>query len=145
MPIKGGNMEILSKFMASATAVPGSMQSYIFDRLYGVSTRETVLTADSVFAVDGDNNPYSGSQWLPVRRALMNLGPGPQDVFVDLGSGKAKVLLIAAQLPYAEVIGVEIDKELGQCADENIRRSRAHPKARHVSSVTVSVLDWPIP
>lgn len=131
--------------LASVTAIPGSLQSYFFDRLYGVSTRETVLTTDSVFAVDGDNNPYSGSQWLPVRRVLKALRPGPEDVLVDLGSGKGKVLLIAGRLPYNRVIGVEIDEDLSRCAQRNIQSAKARLRAAEVTSIAASVLDWPVP
>src|SRR5271167_1667373 len=94
-------------------------QDRIFDRLLGVSTRENIITDGSVFTSGGDNCPYGRSQWLPVRRALKDLRPGPSDVFVDLGSGKGKTLLIAGRLPYRRVVGVEIDKELSQCARRN--------------------------
>jgi hypothetical protein len=89
---------VMSKLISSATAIPGNVQAYIFDRLLGKSTSEPLVTRDSIFAVGGDNCAYSGSQWLPVRRALRDLAPGPNDVFGDLGSGKGKALLIAGRL-----------------------------------------------
>jgi hypothetical protein len=130
----------LSGFVAFVTAIPGSMQAYMFDRLLGVSTK-----VDSEVAVDGDNHPYHGSQWLPVRRALRKLHPGPQDVLVDLGSGKGRVLLIAGRLPFGRVIGVDIDEELNRCAKENILRAAARLRAAEVMSVTASVLEWSVP
>jgi SAM-dependent methyltransferase len=133
-------MGTISRIVALATVIPGFVQSYMFDRLLGVST-----TVDSEFCVDGENNPYDASQWLPIRRALRKLHPGTQDVFVDLGSGKGRVLLIAGQLPYGRVIGVDIDEGLGRCAEENIRRAAGHLRAAKVMSVTASVLEWPIP
>ena len=130
----------ISRVTAFATSIPGRAQSYVFDRLYGVST-----TADPAFSIDGDNNPYEGAQWLPVRRALRRLGPGPRDVFVDLGSGKGRMLLIAGRLPYGRVIGVEIDEALGLCAQENIRQAERRLRAAEITSVTASVLEWPVP
>ena len=133
-------MRTISKVVALATAIPGSVQADLFDRLFGVST-----AVDSAFSVDGDNNPYDGSQWLPVWRALRRLDPGPQDVFVDLGSGKGRVLLIAGSLPYGRVIGVDLDEELDRCAKENIRKAAGRLRAKEVTSVTANVLEWPVP
>jgi SAM-dependent methyltransferase len=130
----------LTGVVAFLTAIPGSMQAYMFDGLFGVSTK-----VDHEVAVDGDNHPYHGSQWLPVRRALRRLHPGPQDVFVDLGSGKGRVLLIAGRLPFGRVIGVDIDEALNQCAKENIRQAAGLLRAAEVTSVTASVLEWPVP
>jgi SAM-dependent methyltransferase len=122
-----------------------SAENHIFDLLLRVSTRETVITESSIFVAGGENCPYSGSQSLPVRRALKNLAPGPSDVFVDLGSGKGKVLLIAGRLPYRRVIGVEVDEELSRYSRHNISRARRWLRAQEVDSVTASALDWPIP
>jgi SAM-dependent methyltransferase len=42
-------------------------------------------------------------------------------VFIDLGCGKARALIIAAQLGFAEVIGVEFARELVDVAEKNLR------------------------
>lgn len=120
-------------------------QGYAFDRFLGVSTREPVLTTDSVFAAGGENCPYSGAQWIPVRRALKELTPGSADVFVDLGSGKGKALLIAGRLPYRRAIGVEIDEDLSRDSRQNVQRAGSRLRARLIESVNASVLDWVVP
>jgi hypothetical protein len=117
---------------------------HIFDYLFGVSTWGCIFRGASVFA-GRDNCAYEGSQWLPTRSALKELAPGPSDVFVDLGSGKGKVLLIAGRLPLQRVVGVEIDEELSECANRNIRQAKPRLRAQSVESVAASVLDWPIP
>lgn len=122
-----------------------STEARVFDLLLRVSTRETRITASSIFITGGENCPYSGSQCLPVRHAFKDLGPGPSDVFVDLGSGKGKVLLIAGRLPYRRIIGVEIDEELAACSRRNIRRAQPWLRAQEVESVTANVLEWPVP
>jgi SAM-dependent methyltransferase len=119
-------------------------QGWIFDRLLGVSTRGIYITGNSVFT-GGDDCAYAACQWLPVRRALKDLAPGPSDVFVDLGSGKGKALLIAGQLSYRRVVGVEIDEKLVQYSRSNIKRVRPRLRAQEVDSLTASVLEWPIP
>lgn len=122
-----------------------SAQSRIFDCLLRVSTRGIFVTKDSNFVIGGDNCAYAGCQWLPLRRALKDLEPKPSDVFVDLGSGKGKALLIAGRLPYRRVVGVEIDDKLSQYARHNIKLAHPRLRAQQVDSVTANVLEWPIP
>ena len=43
-------------------------------------------------------------------------------IFMDFGAGKGRVLLIAAQLPFAAVIGIEFSQELCAVAIDNIRK-----------------------
>ncbi len=119
-------------------------QQRVFDLLLGVSTRGITATGDTDFAAGGDNICYQGCEWLSVRRALKDLNPTASDVFVDLGSGKGKALLIAGRLPYKRVVGVEINKELTRLAARNIDRAR-RLRAETVECLTASVLEWPIP
>ena len=137
--------EPIFELVSFCMAILDSAQGYLFDRLLGVSTREKVITEGSVLTGGGDGCPYSGSQWLPVRRAFKNLAPSTSDTFVDLGSGKGRVLLIAARLPFRRVLGVEIDDELSRYARRNIKYARPRLLAKEVESITASVLEWPIP
>jgi SAM-dependent methyltransferase len=120
-------------------------QQRLFDLLLGVSTRGTVATADANFGAGGENCHYQGCGWLSLRRALKDLNPSASDVFVDLGSGKGRALLIAGRLPYKDVVGVEIDQELSRLAARNIDRARRRLRAERVECLTASVLEWPIP
>jgi SAM-dependent methyltransferase len=43
-------------------------------------------------------------------------------IFVDLGSGKGAILLMASEYPFRKVIGVEYSKSLAAIAIDNIRR-----------------------
>jgi SAM-dependent methyltransferase len=45
--------------------------------------------------------------------------------FIDYGSGKGRLLLLAAHHPFREVIGVEFSRELHRIAEDNIRRYRS--------------------
>lgn len=47
-----------------------------------------------------------------------------QFMFVDLGSGKGRTLLMASDYPFRRVVGVELLPELHQAAQENIRAYR---------------------
>lgn len=44
-------------------------------------------------------------------------------VFIDIGSGKGRVVMLAAGWPFKRVIGVEFAPELHRIAEENVMRS----------------------
>jgi hypothetical protein len=59
--------------------------------------------------------------------------------FVDLGAGKGRVLLLASNYPFQQVIGVEFVPELQAVATENI--SRYHPASRQCQQVQCVLSD----
>ena len=69
---------------------------------------------------------YEAAPASLIRAALASVPLWP-DVFtfVDLGSGKGRVLLVASHLPFARIVGVELSAELHRAAEENIRRYRS--------------------
>jgi SAM-dependent methyltransferase len=48
--------------------------------------------------------------------------------FVDIGSGKGRMLLLASELPFRRIVGVELREDLHEQASQNVRRFR-HPHA----------------
>ena len=120
------------------------LEQRLYDLYLGTSTTGFQLTSSDFFETGSDNWPYAGCQWPALRYALNELHPTGSDVFVDLGSGKGKALLVAGRLPYQRVVGVELDTEIAACAKRNLERAR--PKLRTVVDSEVSnVLEWPIP
>jgi hypothetical protein len=43
-------------------------------------------------------------------------------VFVDMGSGKGRALLIASEFPFAKIVGIELSDNLHRIAEENVKR-----------------------
>ena len=48
-----------------------------------------------------------------------------QFVFLDIGSGKGRVLLMAADYPFLKIIGIELLPELHGIAEENVRKYKS--------------------
>lgn len=68
---------------------------------------------------------YLGSPPRVTRWMLGNTGIDPSDFsFVDLGCGKGRVLLLASELPFQRVVGVEISAELCAAARRNAQLYR---------------------
>ena len=72
--------------------------------------------------------------------------PYERYAFVDLGSGKDRVLLVASEFPFLEVRGVEFARELHETACENIRRYRSgSQKTQNVRSIHGDAIAFEFP
>lgn len=102
-------------------------QSVNIDATGTLQTEEATIPRGS--AADGS---WYGPVSMRVVRWLMSEMPAELDgfAFVDLGSGKGRVLFAAAERGFARVIGVEYALELHQAAEENIRQSTLPEKRR---------------
>lgn len=66
--------------------------------------------------------------------------------FVDFGSGKGRVLLLASKFPFKKIIGLEASPELCQYAQNNVDRFRANDqRCKNITSVCINVQDFQIP
>jgi SAM-dependent methyltransferase len=66
--------------------------------------------------------------------------------FVDVGAGTGRALLLAGELPFRKVIGVELSEELSRIAQRNVARwSRvARPKSKiRVVHEDAAKFHWP--
>src|SRR6266478_3779231 len=94
-----------------------------FDRRYGTDTMRwvEVKTLDFESEHKGNAAPYIATKSSPLRRLLRKLNLPKGGVFVDLGSGKGRVLLIAAQSGFEKIVGVEFSRDLCDIARENVK------------------------
>ena len=67
-------------------------------------------------------------------------------VFVDLGSGKGRVLLLASEFPFRRVVGVEFAQELNEIAERNVAiYGSARRRCGDVRTVTADAADYLLP
>ncbi|MGZ5369812.1 class I SAM-dependent methyltransferase [Aeromicrobium sp.] len=100
--------------------------SALFDLRYGVHTDQWV-NLDELELV-GDNRD-KGNAYQPIRplmfRSAMDSFRIPRDgVFVDFGSGKGRVLLLAILYGFHRAVGVEFARELCHDAEHNLDKFR---------------------
>jgi hypothetical protein len=107
-------------------------ESLTFDRLHGTDT----VGAPNRGASLADADPIEGVEvagtylYLPTfaddfYRMMDRLPVDPSTLtFVDYGSGKGKVLLLASHLPFRRVIGIEFMRQLHETAVANLARYR---------------------
>jgi SAM-dependent methyltransferase len=69
------------------------------------------------------------------------LAPVERTVFLDVGAGKGRALLLASQYPFLRVEGVELNSTLARIAQANIKLWQRDPAANALSPVTLHHAD----
>jgi SAM-dependent methyltransferase len=95
----------------------------------------------------------SGFDYLPSRPsvarqifAALPIQDYREYTFVDFGSGKGRMLFLAAEHPYRKVQGVEFAVELHEQAEKNISRYRhATKRCSNIESINVDACEYPLP
>jgi SAM-dependent methyltransferase len=99
-----------------------SLMDYVFDFTYGTDTVNQV-ELDNLY-IQSKNRTRGERYALSPAKAfnkLMNTLSFPHNsVFVDLGCGKGKMLLMASQYGFKRIVGVEFSEKLCECARNNI-------------------------
>jgi len=65
--------------------------------------------------------------------------------FIDLGSGKGRALLLAAEYPFRRIIGVEVQAELHAVAEENLARLRENDDKIDAQSICLDAREFRFP
>ena len=102
----------------------------------GVTNRTRLLAALS-------GAPYQPTEPTLFREMLESLEiEFAEYTFIDLGSGKGRTLLMAAEFPFRRVVGVELFPELHQIAVENIAKSEHRER---MEAVCMDARDYEFP
>ncbi|HLY98903.1 MAG TPA: class I SAM-dependent methyltransferase [Candidatus Angelobacter sp.] len=118
-----------------------------FDLDHSVDTTRANVSLRTQLAATLAGHPYFATEpWLfaQIMQAL------PADLqeftFVDLGSGKGRVLLMASAYPFRRIVGVEFLPSLHQSALRNIAQYRnEEQQCRQIESHCMDARDFPFP
>lgn len=124
--------------------VRSRISSLLFERRLDVRTSGRI-ELDELGVGGEDRWRYEPAEWRVLPRILRRREIGPDDVFLDLGSGMGRVVLQAAQYGPRRVIGVELAPELTEIAEENVRRNLERLKCRDIELQTSDALEYEIP
>lgn len=120
-----------------------------FDETYGTETNGIVGLAE----IDGIG-PHleEASHYLPTRkrefeRMMATVGEidHSEHVFVDLGCGKGRIVLLAAAQPYKKVIGVDFSPTFIRQSKENLERYTGPVAAREIELLAIDAMDFVVP
>lgn len=120
-----------------------------FDRKYGVDTSGLLgLECLDVTAEQSDAGFHYEPTPVPAMRAMLNTLPVDhlKFTFIDYGSGKGRVLLLASEYQYQRIIGVEFSKCLHTTALANIARWNSRKqKCADIATVCMDARDFHLP
>jgi len=120
-----------------------------FDRRHGTDTSGRVWPAQ--LGAQGPSLAHA-YEFIPsptavFRRALREAVPDPAGyTFVDYGSGKGRTLLLAAELPFKQIIGVDFSPTLQRIARENLRVYPGKQRRCHdIKTLCCDAVDFELP
>lgn len=151
-------MEDRTGLFSAAKTAPNRDVVHPFDRKYGLDTGGYLGPEDLVKGRPNDAHNYGYSAIAPsvfyeaCRRWRTNLpliaGRIEAYSFVDVGAGKGRALLIASELPFRKIIGVELSEKLAHQAQRNVarwNRVAGRPKRPAIRVIHCDALEfrWP--
>jgi hypothetical protein len=126
-----------------------NLEGWWFDLTRHVSTAGTVPMDGLTLAGSAKRGfMYLPVRALPVRLALRDLPiKEPRNyTFVDLGSGKGRMLFLAAEYPFRRIEGVEFAVELHAEAERNIARYRhRRRRCQQIESLNADAAEYVFP
>ena len=101
-----------------------------YQRFYGIGDRlfykgcdfSTWVTTDEAGFDSKRGNQYQPSDIGSLRRALSQYRIQSDDVLMDIGCGKGKVMSVCARYPFRRVRGLELSPALAEIAEKNFAR-----------------------
>jgi SAM-dependent methyltransferase len=119
--------------------VPVRRRERAFDRRYGIDTGGIIEHGQRGLLHDGRH--YQGTPEAQFREIVARLPISPSQLtFLDVGCGKGRTLILAAELGFRRVIGVEISPELALTARVNLERRGI---AGDVEVADAAEVSWP--
>jgi hypothetical protein len=115
-------------------AIWNKFYSFCYERFLGIQT--TGYSAPPV----KHSGHYTPLPYSVLQHILDKMQLGSEDVFVDIGCGKGRVICCASRLSLQKIIGIELNKELVAMAEANIQKIR-RPKSR-VEIINVSADEY---
>jgi SAM-dependent methyltransferase len=148
--------KIRPRDLLKATSVP----IHPFDEIHGVETSGLVPAGHLITGHPNDEHVTAYYGVAPsILRALIDhwrATPPPHPIhhytFVDIGAGKGRAILVASELPFHQIIGVELNPAMADIAEQNIDRWRhAHaadttaPPLAPIRLLEQDALDFDLP
>jgi hypothetical protein len=124
-------------------------QDRAFDKEHNVETAGFV-TLDRLDIAS--NNRHHGYAYDPIEPEKFNRVVGSVTLrhedftFIDFGSGKGKSVLLASELPFKKVIGVEFAPDLHRIAERNVQSFRsANQQCKDIELVCMDAAAYGLP
>lgn len=126
----------------------GVKADFAFDTRHGVET-ERIVTLDDLDVANRSEhcNWYQATPAANLTPILSRIPvPFGTVTFVDIGSGMGRVLLLASELPFRKIVGVEFSHDLHEIAQRNIANFRSgNQRCSALEPVCADALTYSLP
>jgi SAM-dependent methyltransferase len=122
----------------------GALSRLMFESFMGLETTSIVDLRDLQIDPAGRSH-YIPSGWATLRHLTRIRPLLPTDVFVDIGSGKGRMAILAATYAVKRVIGVELSRALHETALANLAKSKRMLTCRNVQLVCQDATQFEVP
>jgi SAM-dependent methyltransferase len=113
------------------------LHSAVTELYLGISTTGSErVPSDAVFI------PYVPIPYRAIFPILSELGLTADDVFVDVGCGKGRMVCCASRWPARKVVGIDFDEKLVQSARQNASRVRGRKAQIECSQARAEAFDY---
>ena len=119
-----------------------------WDFIHGVDTCGEIPLSELDFSNENKSTglEYQSHHPALTRAALNSLDIHHEDyTFIDIGCGKGRVLLIAAEFPFRKVVGLEFAPSLAETARRNVQRYRGPSRRAEIEVVTGDATEYDLP
>ena len=116
----------------------------VLDWYHEIDTEGTV----ELSSLGIDENLGNRQESTPIRhisKIMQTLDITPEDVFIDMGSGKGRVILTAGRYPFKKIIGVDVSAELNKICVQNVEKMKNRLNCENYVNITSNVIDYGIP
>ena len=113
------------------------------DRKLGVRTRGFIDRRE--LGHTDESVDYDPIDYGCLDRVFTYLRPQTEDVFLDYGCGKGRVVVTAATYPFAKVLGIELSPDLSEAARENVASAGERLCCRQLHIVTADATTYDVP
>ena len=122
------------------------LDNIFFDLRYGIDSSQNVSLDKLNFQITNKTEGVEYGTIAPyfIQKILELVKFDTSDIFVDLGCGKGRVLLIASKFNFKKVIGIEFSPELYLIAQNNIGNclSNNHFNTEKINLIQKDVLEY---
>jgi hypothetical protein len=141
--------DIVARYLTSVRNNSRTTTSDEFDLNHGVETTLRVHPTD--LDIKSSNWIHAGAYFPTPAGLLMEVLPTlnihyEEFTFIDLGSGKGRIILLASDFPFHEIIGIEFSPELHSAAERNIALySSSSQRCRSISVLCMDFTEFEFP
>lgn len=99
-----------------------ALKNYYGDKKLGIDTG--FYNDIIVQNINEDSEDYEGTTYADIQKLIAYLKFGKNDVFIDFGCGKGRIICCLATQKLKKIIGVELDDKMMKVAKANIGKLR---------------------